>query len=155
MDKLFQPTLCSAFDYLSMLGLRLNHVSKSGCKQPITHHPCTIHIEGWCTPLGIRNHVVLVRDWAHQTTRLVAIPSNTFFSNTWIYVKQICVNLHRKLKFRWGPLPVDANLSVANTSTIMTYCWRWWRRTKIDIGKLAAWDFDGQRLVFAPLILET
>ena len=32
MDKLFHPTLYWVCDYLSMLGLRLNHVSKSGLR---------------------------------------------------------------------------------------------------------------------------
>ena len=30
MDKLFHPTLYKACDYLSMLGLKFNHVSKGG-----------------------------------------------------------------------------------------------------------------------------
>ena len=30
MDKPFHPTLCWAWGYLSMLGLKFNHVSKGG-----------------------------------------------------------------------------------------------------------------------------
>ena len=39
MDKLFHPTLYNGCDYLSMLGLRLNHVGKSG---PRKHSPVCV-----------------------------------------------------------------------------------------------------------------
>ena len=42
MDKKFHPTLCWACDYLSMLVLKLNHVSKRGYS---SHH--LIAILGW------------------------------------------------------------------------------------------------------------
>ena len=46
MDKWFYPTFYCACDYLSMLGLKLNHVSKRARSQPeqntTNHEPCGI-----------------------------------------------------------------------------------------------------------------
>ena len=58
MDKLFHPTLYQVYDYLSMLWLKLNHVSKSGHRLPcVSSTPSASRPDYFILPCG--EHTVL------------------------------------------------------------------------------------------------
>ena len=83
MDKKFSPTLCWTCDYLSMLGLKLTHVSKMG--------PWSVLMYIWRNlpaPLtlgSVNKEMKLLRNWrlsafhARCLTKCVFLTANMFF----------------------------------------------------------------------------
>ena len=76
MDKQFHPTLYRACDYLSMLGFKLNHVSKMGSwkkKNFCNPHPSPLINSSWQATRPSLFNMISVNPHLHGTPKLITL----------------------------------------------------------------------------------
>ena len=122
MDKWFHPKLCWTCDYLSMLGLKLNHVSKRGPEVSMSTISLLInkyqHLE-----LSIIHYGFLCLKCQYCSAMLFQY-NNTCFVNSYMSYTLVGRNVVYPLSFsQWQHrFPLKAVLPLAKTQVIYRIC---------------------------------
>ena len=116
MDKLFHPTLYNECNYLSMLGLKLNQVSKTGPRKAwqetgcvVAHNP--ISDKSGCSHYNISSHIwiyIYIKTWYS-----IPIRSN---NHKWKYFSTSCACDTKSTSEHIVLLTIDLKTTFANWS---------------------------------------